>query len=139
MKRNSIATSSLVVLSLLLTAAGAYAQSAVQAHVPFAFTVNKTQVPAGTYSVNRDLDSNFIMIRNVKTAATVIALGTGQSPSKKTGKLIFRHLGNQYYLSEIWGSAGNPGMTLAVPKQNREKEVASGPSNASNLVEIALK
>jgi hypothetical protein len=139
MKRNSIATSSLVVLSLLLTAAGAYAQSAVQAHVPFAFKVSKTQVPAGTYSVNRDPDSNFIMIRNVKTAATVIALGTRQSPSSKTGKLIFRHLGNQYFLTEIWGNSGTAGMTLAAPKQKREVQIASWPSNGGNTVEIALK
>jgi hypothetical protein len=139
MKRNSIAKSSLVVLSLLLTAAGAYAQSALQADVPFAFTVSKTHVPAGTYSLNREPGTAFIMIRNVKTAATVIALGTGQSPSKKTGKLIFRHLGNQYYLTEIWGSAGNPGMTLAAPKRNREVQIANEPSNASNNVEIALK
>jgi hypothetical protein len=139
MKRNSIAKSSLVVLSLLLTAAGAYAQSAVQGDVPFAFTVSKTHVPAGTYSVSRDSDSNFIMIRNVKTAATVIALGTRQSPSKKSGKLIFRHLGNQYYLTEIWGTAGNPGMTLAAPKRDREFQMANAPSNAGNYVEIALK
>jgi hypothetical protein len=139
MKRKSIAASSLVVLSLLLTAAGAYAQSATQADVPFAFMVSKTQVPAGTYSVTSEPDSNFIMIRNVKTEATVITLGTRQSPSTKTEKLIFRHLGNQYFLTEIWGNAGNPGMVLAAPKRNRELQVASGPSNAGDNVEIALK
>jgi len=139
MKINSIATSSLVVLSLLLTAAGAYAQSAVEAHVPFAFKVGKTQMPAGNYAIANDMDTNFITIRNVKTNDAVLALGTRQSPSKTTNKLVFRHVGDQYSLTEIWGSAWEPGMNLATPKQHKQLEAASTPSNAGNNVEIALK
>ena len=139
MKRNSIATSSLVVLSLLLTAAGAYAQSAVQAHVPFAFKVGTAQVPAGTYSMEKDSDTNIVRIRNVKTNAMVLAIGTGQSPSKTTGKLIFRRVGSQYILTEILGTTGQTAMAFAVPKRNSELQAASGPSNADKTVEIALK
>jgi hypothetical protein len=139
MKRNSIATSSLVVLSLLLTAAGAFAQSAARANVPFAFKVGTVQVPAGTYSVKRDLDSNIVMLRNVKTGTAVLALVSLQLASKTTGKLIFHHVGSQYSLTEIWGIDGNPGMVLSTPKGKREREVASGPSNAGNTFEIALK
>ena len=50
MKFNSIAQSSLMVLSLLLTAAGAHAQSTARANVPFAFKMGTAQMPAGTYS-----------------------------------------------------------------------------------------
>ena len=139
MKSNSIATSSLVVLSLLLTAAGAYAQSAVQAHVPFAFKVGTAQVPAGTYSMKTDNDTNIVSIRNVKTNAMVLAIGTGQSPSKTTGKLIFRRVGSQYILTEILGTTGQTAMAFAVPKRNSELQAASGPSNADKTVEIALK
>jgi hypothetical protein len=139
MKRNSIATSSLVVLSLLLTAAGAYAQSAARANVPFAFKVGTVQVPAGIYSVKRDIDSNIVTVRNVKTGTTVLALVKLQLASKTTGKLIFHQVGSQFSLTEIWGGAGSPGMGLSVPKRNREREVASGPSNAGNTFEIALK
>jgi hypothetical protein len=139
MKRNSIATSSLVVLSLLLTAAGAYAQSAVQAHVPFAFKVGTAQVPAGTYSMKTDNDTNIVSIRNVKTNAMVLAIGTGQSPSKTTGKLIFRRVGSQYILTEILGTTGQTAMAFAVPKRNSELQAASRPSNADKTVEIALK
>ena len=46
MKFNSIAQSSLVVLSLLLTVAGAHAQSPTRANVPFAFKVGTTQMPS---------------------------------------------------------------------------------------------
>jgi hypothetical protein len=137
MKRNFIAT--LVVLSLLLTAAGAYAQSAGRANVPFAFKVGTTQVPAGTYSVTKEVNINVVSIRNLKTGGTVLAMGTGQSPSGTTQKLIFRHVGSQYILTEIWGAAGAPGMAFPAPKRNSELQVASQPSNAGQTVEIALK
>ena len=54
MKCNSIAKSSLVVLSLLLSVAGAHAQS-VRAKVPFAFKVGSTQLPAGTYAIQNEI------------------------------------------------------------------------------------
>jgi hypothetical protein len=139
MKRNSIATSSLVVLSLLLTAAGAYAQSAGRATVPFAFKVGTAQVPAGTYNISKESDANVVMMRNVKTGAAVMALVTPESPSKKTGKLIFHHVGSQYSLTEIWGEAGSQGLAISTPKRNRELQVASVPSNAGDTFEIALK
>jgi hypothetical protein len=137
MKINSFATSSLVVLSLLLTAAGAYAQSAVQAHVPFAFKVGKTQMPAGTYVIDRDFGSNFITVRNVKTGTSVQAVGRQESASNKSEKLIFHHYGSQYLLTEVWGSVGSLGMALPTTKQDRRLELASGPSNTGTTVEIA--
>jgi hypothetical protein len=139
MKRNSIATSSLVVLSLLLTVAGAYAQSAGRANVPFAFKVGAEQVPAGTYSVKRDFATNIVSIRNVTTSATVLLMGAGRSPSTGTEKLIFRYVGGQYILTEIWGATGSPGTAFPASKRNRELQVASQPSNTGNTVEIALK
>ena len=139
MKCNSIATSSLVVLSLLFAAAGAHAQSAIQAHVPFAFKVGTAQVPAGTYSMKKESDTNLVSIRNLKTNAIVLAVGTGQSPSKKSNKLVFRHLGSQYFLTEIWGTGGTQGMVFQAPKRNSELQVASRPSSVANTVEIAAK
>jgi hypothetical protein len=139
MKSNSIATSSLVVLSLLLTAAGAYAQTAAQAYVPFAFKVGTAQVPAGTYSMKKEFGTNIVLIRNVKTRATVLAVGRGQSPSKTTEKLIFRHVGSQYILTEIWGTAGTQGMAFPAPKRSSELQATSRPSNADKTFEIALK
>jgi hypothetical protein len=139
MKINSIAASSLVVLSLLVTAAGAYAQSASQAHVPFAFQVGKAQLPAGNYVISREMGSYFITVRNLQTGTTVQALARPESPSKKTEKLIFHHYGSQYILAEIWGTAGSNGMALAPTKQKKDLELAQAPANAGNTIEIASK
>jgi hypothetical protein len=139
MKINSFATSSLVVLSLLFTAAGAYAQSAVQAHVPFAFKVGQKQMPAGTYVIDREIGSSFVTVRNVKTGTSVQAVGRTESASKKTEKLIFHHYGSQYLLAEIWGAAGSQGMVLPTTRQEKDLELAQGSANAGNNVEIASR
>ena len=73
MKCNSISNSSLFVLSLLLTVAGAHAQTAARASVPFPFQVTGHQVPAGTYSVKKEAGHEIIMIRNVETGSSVMA------------------------------------------------------------------
>jgi len=136
MKINSIAASSLVVLSLLLTAAGAYAQSAVQAHVPFAFKVGQKQMPAGTYVIDRESGSSFVTVRNVNSGTSVLAMGRTETASKTTKKLIFHHYGSQYILAEIWGAAGSQGMVLPATKQQKDLELAQGPANAGNTVEV---
>jgi len=136
MKCNSIAKSSLVVLSLLLSVAGAHAQS-VQAKVPFAFKVGSTQLPAGTYAINNDIGTNIVMVRNVQTGSSVATLGRRESPSKNTNKLVFHRYGSQYFLTAILGTQGSQGMSLPAPKQQKELEAASAPAQNSNTVEIA--
>ena len=136
MKCNSIAKSSLVVLSLLLSVAGAHAQS-VRAKVPFAFKVGSTQLPAGTYAISNEMGTNFVMVRNVQTGSSVTALGRQESPSKKTNMLIFHRYGSQYSLTSILGSQGSQGMSLPAPKQQKQLEEASAPVTNGDTVEIA--
>ena len=139
MKFNSIAQSSLMVLSLLLTVAGAHAQSAARANVPFAFKVGTTQMPAGTYAIQSNHGSNVVMVRNVQTGTSALAMGRQESPSKKTDKLIFHRYGSQYFLTEILGSQGSQGLSLVAPKQQKQLEAAQVAANTGNTVEIASK
>ena len=76
MKRNLIGTLSLVALSLLLTAAGAAAQSTVQANVPFAFRIGTTQLPAGTYRI-KAAGQSLIVASNRETMKSVYSAGPG--------------------------------------------------------------
>ena len=70
MKRNLITILSLVVMSLMFNATGAYAQSFAKADVPFAFNVGTKQLPAGTYEVKVLSQSPYeIMIQNIETRA----------------------------------------------------------------------
>jgi hypothetical protein len=138
MKRYLIGTLSLVALSLPLTATGAHAQSAAEAYVPFAFDVGTVHMPAGTYEISRPaMDLNYVTVCNLKTGTTALSLFQAQSPSHVSNKLIFRHVGNRYFLAEIWGGAGTSGMTIQTTKPQRQLQVARGPS--SKNVEIALR
>jgi hypothetical protein len=141
MKRNLIGTLSLVAMSLLLTATGAHAQSPVQTYVPFAFNVGTTQLPAGTYKIKKaEFDSNYLIIRNVKTGTTTVSLFQPEYSRNVRDKLVFYRFGNQHFLAEIWGGAHSTGMTFPDSKKiERKLQVASGPSNAGEEVEIALK
>ncbi len=112
MKCNSIHPSSLVLLPLPLTADGVYAQSCVKASVPFAFQVSTQQLPAGTYRIEKETGSDFVMLQNLRTGASVIALGRSGLCGKKIRKLIFHYVGGQYFLYQIWGVAGNGGMAV---------------------------
>jgi hypothetical protein len=138
MKRNLIGTLSLVALSLPLTTTGAHAQSGAEAYVPFAFNVGTVHMPAGTYEIRRPaIDLNYVTVCNLKTGSTALSLFQAQSPSHVSNKLIFRHVGNRYFLAEIWGGAGTSGMTIQTTKPQRQLQVARGPS--SKNVEIALR
>ena len=138
MKFNSIAQSSLMVLSLLLTVTGAHAQSAARAKVPFAFKVGTTQMPAGTYNI-QNVGANIVTVRNVQTGTSVLAMGRRESPSKKMDKLIFHHYGSQYFLTEILGSEGSQAMVFPATKREKELQVAHAPTNTGNNIEIASK
>jgi hypothetical protein len=140
MKRNSISSSSLLLLSLLLSTAGAHAQSAARANVPFAFKVGAKQLPAGTYTVQTEIGSSIVSINNVQTGASALAVGRWESPSKKTNKLIFHRYGSHYFLTAILGTAGSDGMVFPASKQEKQlQEVAQAPANSTNNVEIASK
>ena len=106
MKINSFATSSLVVLSLLFTAAGAYAQSAAQAHVPFAFKVGTAQMPAGNYEVKKEMGSEIITVRNLQTGSTVQAMARRESPLEEDGQAGFPSFWQPVRLGRDLGSRG---------------------------------
>jgi hypothetical protein len=139
MKRNLIGTLSLVVISLLLNVKGAYAQSTEQANVPFAFSVGSSHLPPGSYIFRVEHLSGLVTIRSSTTLATVLLLGLQESPGGKSRKLVFQHLGNRYFLNQIWEEEGSMGSRFPVPKAERKLEIASHPSPSRKEVEIALK
>jgi hypothetical protein len=119
MKRNLITILSLVVMSLMFNATGAYAQSYVKADVPFAFNVGMAQLPAGTYQI-RVVGQNEIMIQNGGSKAAALSSARRDPPRNTKSKLVFHRIGNQYFLAEVWkGSDGG----LIVPTSKHEKDL----------------
>ena len=113
-------------LSLVLAAGSAFAQTQeVRANIPFNFVVNKTAMPAGTYSIARTgISSDAVVVRGLTCKATKL-VGTMQRGSGKINdrsKLVFHRYGDRYFLSQIFVE-GSTSMRV-LPKTNLESEVA---------------
>ncbi len=116
----------LIGLGLLLATASAYAQTGVvKANVPFNFIVNKTELPAGQYSIRPLGMTGVAMSINSSdqhVVKAILPLSCESAEVQKNSKLVFHRYGSQYFLAEIWTAGSNRGEEL--PKSGRESEVA---------------
>jgi hypothetical protein len=114
------------VLSLLLAAGSAFSQTGeVRAHVPFAFVVNQTTLPAGEYSITTmSGGSEVLLIRGTANKSAKLVNANHRLASKPADrtKIVFRCYGDRYFLSEIWTQGNESGRQL--PKGSLESEVA---------------
>lgn len=136
MKRNLIGTLSLVALSLLLNVTGASAQAVAKADVPFAFTVGAKQLPAGRYTIMTDGQAT-VTIQSYETGKSILSLARTELPGKGSSKLVFHNLGNQFFLSQVWGAEGRAGLVIPVSKLEKEMRMARVPTVGE--IVIALK
>jgi len=143
MKRNLITILSLVVMSMMFNATGAYAQSFAKADVPFAFNVGTAQLPAGTYEIRTLSQSgNQIMIQNSKTSASAVSIARRDGSRSTESKLVFERIGNQYFLSEVWKDL-SAGMIVPTSRHEqqlkKELQLARDASSNYDKVAVALK
>jgi hypothetical protein len=136
MKRNLIGTLSLVVLSLVLNATG-HAQVVAKADVPFAFTVAQKTLPSGRYIVTT-AGQGVITIQSYETGTSVISLARKELPRNTSPKLIFHRVGNQYFLSQVWGAEGTGGLTVRTSALEKELQMSSAAPKTVGQVVIAL-
>jgi len=121
----------LIVVSLSLMAfAGripAHAQvvDAIEADIPFSFTVLNTTLPAGRYTVERvyTVDPNVMEIRgsDAHSTAFVIVENAEIARAPERAELIFDRVGDQYFLSEIFEGGSNAGVSL--PRSPAERQL----------------
>jgi hypothetical protein len=75
--------------------------------VPFAFTVNGQQMPAGTYTVRQDIDQPAaLLIQGDRQAVYVLTapVNTGSVPQDTS--LVFSKNGDGYRLAQVWDADG---------------------------------
>lgn len=123
MKKQLIA---LVGLGLLLATASASAQTVeLKANIPFNFIVNKSELPAGTYSLKRQGATETVMLIESEDRQTdkMVLPHTCTSPQPSTqSKLVFHRYGDRYFLSQVWTAGSDQGRELQ--KSPRETEIA---------------
>ena len=110
----------LFVFTALLLANAAQAQSTnMTASVAFDFVVADHAYPAGDYAVKSISDSGVpILIRNKDEAERGVALSIPCSSVKpsSTTKLVFHHMGGQYFLYQVWTEGNTTGREFPMSK-----------------------
>jgi hypothetical protein len=113
----------LFLAATIITAGKAIAQDfAVRATIPFSFTVNGKQLPAGNYTLGTDVTSPRILKISDRTQhANALAMSMPSSEEKhKSNQLVFHKYGNQYFLCEIRSQESSLNVQLPTSKQEKQ-------------------
>ena len=131
----------LFIAATFITAGKAIAQDyAVRATIPFNFTVNGSQLPAGNYTLGSDVTNPRILKISDRTQHVhVMALAMPSADEKrKANQLVFHKYGNQYFLCEIRSQESSINVQLATSKQEKrartETQVAGLPVNNDVII-----
>jgi hypothetical protein len=124
--------------SLLCAAIPASAQSSASFTVPFAFSANNQEVPAGSYNVQ--LQDHFLYLRSLKTTKTVILMVRPDDSGRMTdtGRLVFQRYGRRNYLKQVW-IGGTSRHSELVVRPRVEQELAKRIPQAGSSFQVALK
>jgi len=121
---------SLFAALFMATAADAQ-QTKMSATVPFDFVVGDRAYPAGEYSLRSSADNDSVIrignTQEIGGGINVLSNACTNVEASKTTKIVFRRMGDYYFLYQVW-TAGNTsgrefprGRTEVRLAQNHEK------------------
>lgn len=139
MNRNIVGILITLAVSLLISVPNTYAQS-VTTTVPFAFTVGRSEMPAGTYIIS-PVSQSVIAIRDRNTGKGVLSFVRPEwrGNSDSTPKLVFNKYGSRYFLSQVRRGFGSDVMRLPTSKLERELRIASTRDVSEQNAVVAAK
>lgn len=97
-----------IISALLLVATSLAAQcqerQIVIAAIPFAFTVENTPLPAGTYTISTLYPYNMIKVRSAdgRRVAWIAAIPSSKLEGAQRTKLVFHRFDDEYFLVQVW-------------------------------------
>ena len=97
-------TALLAVASLSTAALALSPSSALQAEVPFNFTVGYKQLPSGNYIIKCN-SGGVITVESIDHQRRVVVTSIIKPESTRGDKLIFRKYGDHYFLGKVSSSA----------------------------------
>jgi hypothetical protein len=105
----------------------------IKANIPFDFVVGNTELKAGDYVI-QSLPNKALLFRSEDRKVQQIAFTVAIEPTRAGNheRLLFRHEGDQYFLSQVWLSAGENGYELipGIQQKNTDKGQPVGGSAA---------
>jgi hypothetical protein len=115
----------ILILGVVLLPSLAYAQgmygTVAAANIPFAFTVNNTTLPAGSYTIsNRGRGSDLLWIGSddAKAGTFVTPLHSGKKAARTV--LVFHRYGDRYFLKSIDRKGYASGYEFAAGRLEKE-------------------
>jgi len=136
---NSIAM--MVAAAIGLGSTGLYAQSKVEANIPFDFTVKGKTMPAGRYQLARNLSApDTIEISNVSGGRSVLVVtykALTAEPGAVEPRIVFNQYGNRYFFSELWTSDGAE-RSVTPAKMEQELKASTTPKKAPRITVAAV-
>jgi hypothetical protein len=124
----------ILVAASLLLASGANAQTLhVRANVPFDFTAGTTVYTAGSYDIKSVISSNTALKLDSDISQGFIMPHACSSvePAKNT-VLVFRRVGDEYFLYQVWIEGKSTGRELPAPK--RETQLALNGEKSDEII-----
>ena len=144
MKRHSAILTNLLLslplaAGLLCAASNASAQSIETATIPFAFSADHEQFPAGTYEVRR-LSDGLMSLCNIETKKTeylMVRLEGGRAVQTR-GRLVFHHDETGNLLTQVW-IAGTTIHSELMAQPKLQQTAAKNDRSAGSTIEVALR
>jgi hypothetical protein len=124
----------ILVAASLLLASGAKAQSLhVKADVPFDFMAGGTVYTAGNYDITGG-NGSVVQLDSGKKMGQGFIMPHDCSSGKRADKtvLVFRRVGDEYFLYQIWTEGSNVGRELPAPK--RETQLARNQGKSEEII-----
>ena len=121
-----------VLVTVFVSAAKAQTASpqVVVAKIPFAFTVGKTNLPAGKYAftvVNPASDRKVLQIRSVDGRASAMILTNSVSGIVvENAKVVFERYDDRYYFTQAQMAGESTGFEALRSRSERKQMIANG-------------
>ena len=109
----------------------------VTVNIPFDFSANDQNVPAGTYRISLQTPRylSFVDTQSTKKQYLMLVQPTGEQNSKDGGRLIFRQYGDSNYLYQVWMPGQGAGRQFV--RSRTEQETLRG-LKSSSLAQVQL-
>ena len=123
---SSVIKRAIVAVVVLLASAVAARAETLEVQIPFAFVVGSTQMPAGTYRLERDpARASVMLIRGEHGNAQAFVLTTplkGGSPVRDEPALVFVPDETTNRLTQVWGSPAS-GQEVTTHRSSNARQV----------------
>jgi hypothetical protein len=126
MKSRSLITLAAVVA--LASVSGFAQSSSILASVPFEFTVGRTVLPAGDYTVQgiSSLSRVRFQTTSLDPTAFVAAIRAVRSSAQDQPTLEFHRYGSTYFLARVWWASSTEGLEFPTTKAETELARTAG-------------